>query len=168
MDLAFALAALLCDGAAPSLSARPDVHRCTKMDCSDRLTIRLRASDGSPTPELTIDLDLDGTRVSCIAPARQDGEPRPCGGQNVAVTRQEVQHCRAAGCRGTGAFEDAIEVTATPRRVRVQVSQGGRLLGETSFLPRYARVRPNGRGCPPVCRQAAKIWRYRRGPQPPG
>jgi hypothetical protein len=142
-------------------SPSPVHRRCTKMGCADQLTIRLRSSDGRPRAGMVIELELDGTIVSCVVPDRGDGDLRPCDDGTVTVTHQEIQHCRVAGCRGTGKFEESVEIVATPRRVRVRVKEGERQVGEMSFVARYARVRPNGPGCSPLCRQARRTWQYR-------
>jgi hypothetical protein len=138
----------------------PVGRRCTKMGCEDQVTVRLRSSDGPPRRGVVIELQLDGKTVSCTVDD-QRSEARPCDDQTVTITHQEIQQCRAAGCRGTGRFEELIEIVATPRRLRVRVEQGEQLLGETSFLAHYTHVRPNGSGCSPVCRQATRIWQYR-------
>jgi hypothetical protein len=132
------------------------VPGCTKMGCVDQLTIRLRPSRARPGT-MVIELDIDGKTVRCVVPAGAD-ETRPCD-DSVTVTHQELQRCRAELCRGTGSFEEVLEIGATPRRVRVRVKQDQRLLGQRSFVFRYARVRPNGQRCPPVCRQAQSTWR---------
>jgi hypothetical protein len=126
------------------------------MGCADQLTIRLRPSRARP-PGMVIELDIDGKTVSCAVPAAAD-ETHQCD-DGVTVTHQEIQRCRAEICRGTGSFEEVMEISSTPRRVRVRVKQGERLLGQRSFVSRYARVRPNGPRCPPVCRQARSTWR---------
>jgi hypothetical protein len=79
------------------------------------------------------------------------------------VAQQEIQHCRAAGCENTGRFEVLVSIAAAPRRVRLRLEQDQRLLGEKLFVVRYARVRPNGPGCPPTCRQAHRIWQHPTG-----
>jgi hypothetical protein len=127
-----------------SAPAAPPVERqCTKMDCSDQLMIRLRSLDGRPPTDIDIEMNIDGNAVTC--------KPNPSGGQtnpfqceqNVTVVHQEFQRCRGSICKGTGSFEQIIEIPSTPKRV-----------------PQYERVRPNGRGCLPVCRQATRTWRY--------
>ena len=131
------------------------------MDCSDQLMIRLRSLDGQPPTDVDIELNIDGNAVTC--------KPNPSGGQtnpfqceqNVTVAHQELQRCRGSVCKGTGSFEQIIEISSTPKRVRLRVKHGGRVLGARTFVPQYARVRPNGRGCLPVCRQATRTWRYR-------
>jgi hypothetical protein len=52
-----------------------------------------------------------------------------------------------------GAACQAFVGSATPESITVQVTwdDGGFTLSTT---PAYSNVRPNGRGCPPVCRQA--------------
>jgi hypothetical protein len=139
------------------LAGAPPAPGCTKIGCVDQLTIRLRSSRARPPGAMVIELDIDGKTVSCVVPAGVD-ETRPCD-DSVTVTHQEIQRCRGERCRGTGAFEEVMEISATPKRVRVRVKHDERLLGQRSFVSRYARVRPNGRRCPPVCRQAQSTWR---------
>jgi hypothetical protein len=164
--IAAAVLLTLLAGAAPVAGARGAPRQCTKpctkMDCEDLLTISLRTASGRPVPSLVIEMDLDGESVTCAPAALGTSQPQPCDGR-IAVTQQEIQHCRASGCQNTGRFEGLITITATPKRVRVRVKQGQRLLGERLFVSHYARVRPNGPGCPPVCRQARRIWQH-RGP----
>jgi hypothetical protein len=136
------------------LAGEPPPPGCTKIGCSDQLTIRLRSR---ARPGTVVHLDIDGKAVKCVLPAGVD-QTHQCD-EGVTVTHQEVQRCRAGSCRGTGVFEEVLEIVATPRRVRVRVVQDQQVLGQRTLVSRYARVRPNGRRCPPVCRQAQSTWR---------
>jgi hypothetical protein len=152
--------AVVLSWAAPAGAAR----RCTKMGCTDALTIHLRTADGQAPADLVIELDLDGRPVTCKAPPIGGGGTIPCeggDGEEITRTREEIRICGAAGCRGTGATEEVLEIAATPRRVRVRLRQGDRPVAEKTFAPSYVVRRPNGPGCPPLCRQATRTWRYR-------
>lgn len=157
-----AILAAFFSAVAGSAAPAPAIERhCTKMDCADQLTIRLRSSDGQPPRDVEIEIDIDGKTVTCKPnPSAGQTNPFQCE-QNVIVTHQEIQRCRGADCRGTGSFEQSIEIPSTPRRVRVRVKHGERVLGAKTFVSQYARVHPNGPGCAPVCRQAKRTWRYR-------
>jgi hypothetical protein len=154
--------AALAGGQAPaSLRAGATCSKpCTKMDCEDRLTVSLRAFDGLLPREVALELDVDGERLTCALPDLASAEPHACSPQ-IAVTGQEIQPCRPAGCKGTNRFERLITIAGHPKRVRVRVKHGAQVIGERLFVARYVRVRPNGPGCPPVCQQARKIWQYR-------
>jgi hypothetical protein len=154
--------AALAGGQAPaSLRAGATCSKpCTKMDCEDRLTVSLRAFDGLLPREVALELEVDGQRLTCALPDLASAEPHACSPQ-IAVTGQEIQPCRPAGCKGTNRFERLITIAGHPKRVRVRVKHGAQVIGERLFVARYVRVRPNGPGCPPVCQQARKIWQYR-------
>jgi hypothetical protein len=129
------------------------------MGCEDRFELSLRPRDGRPAKDIVIELDIDGAPVTCTLATESD-EPRACNPQ-VSVVEQEIQHCRRAGCKGTGRFEQLITVAGTPKRVRTRIKRSMQVVGEKLFVPRYGRVRPNGPGCPPVCQQARRTWLYR-------
>ena len=153
------IAVVLLSEAAP-VRERVSTKICTKMDCADQVTINVRASDGQPPRDLAVELNIDGKVVSCPAPAGDPAETRTCA-ENVTLTYQEIRRCRGADCQGTGAFEHALVITGAPRRVRLEIEQGAKVLARKVVAPSYGRVRPNGPGCPPVCRQAIRTWRYR-------
>jgi hypothetical protein len=152
------IAALLLSGAAPAPAPAEKV--CTKMDCADQVTIDVRTSDGQPPRDLEIELKIDGKPVTCPPPAGDPAETRTCA-ENVTLTYQEIRRCKGADCQGTGTFEHALVITGTPKRVQLQLEQGDQVLAKKVVAPSYGRVRPNGPGCPPVCRQATRTWRYR-------
>ena len=153
IPLATTTLALICFGQAPAAE-----KICTKMGCEDQLTLSLRSSK-EQHPQIAIELEIDGKAVTCEPPRGEDTETMPCG-ENVTVTHQEIQRCKAGSCEGTGKYEQSIEIATTPKRVRVRVKEGEKVLRKKTFVPTYARVRPNGRGCPPVCRQVKLVWQY--------
>jgi hypothetical protein len=153
-------------GGTTSQSAAP--QHCTMMDCSDQVALSLRAPDGRPPKEnLRIEIDADGKTVSCVPTWSAEGEggTHQCSDE-VAVTHQEIRDCKevklehgtSVECKGTGKFENLVEIRSTPRRLRVVVKQNDRQIAEKTLDPKYEQLTPNGPGCPPTCRQSRTTW----------
>lgn len=127
--------------AAPLTSAPEDAAvACTKMDCSDELTITMpapRAVRGKAA--VVYELVLDGKKVTCRTRGCDSGAP-------VSLTGAE------------GGKEPVIAIAGAPASVRLRVRGKGAAAGEKTYAPVYKDVRPNGPGCDPVCRQAAVRW----------
>ncbi|MES1172644.1 MAG: hypothetical protein ABUL77_05365 [Bacteroidota bacterium] len=135
---------------------------CTLIGCTDQATIGIQKENGGPVT-VALALDIDGRAVTCPAPALNGFAS--CDTQ-VTVASREVQTCveettataKVLRCSGSGRFEQVVTINGTPKVVRITASDAGGVVGERSFQPLYATLRPNGPDCDPVCRQWGADW----------
>jgi hypothetical protein len=138
---------------------------CTEKGCSDSAAITIQRADGN-TPPLSVQLEVDGRRVTCPAPARGSAGGQPCDDPRVFVQHRERVDCTetrtstaiSQSCQPNGTFELVIGLGGTPARVDATVMDGATVVGQKTFDLNYLTVRPNGEGCEPVCRQGAETW----------
>ncbi|WP_437477465.1 hypothetical protein WME75_28365 [Sorangium sp. So ce1014] len=146
--------------------------QCTEMGCADGFSITAATADKSwAAGEYTLDLVVDGSKVSCAY--SWTNTPQPGGGvfvrcsPTVSVSIQPVTRCTETSDRDSvsqscvpipGQFTQLLAIQGTPARVDVVARRDGAALGERSFTPGYQTSYPNGEDCAPACRQATQDW----------
>lgn len=146
--------------------------QCTEIGCIDAFTITTATADkGWAAGEYTLELTVDGDEVSCAyrwpdAPQAGSGTVVQCS-PTVTVSVIPVTTCTettdgdsvSQSCTPVpGQFTQLLTIQGTPARVDVAVRRDGAPLGERSFTPAYQTSYPNGKDCPPACRQDAQTW----------
>ena len=121
---------------------------CTLRGCQDQASITLRRPDGK-TPPLSVELDLDGRRVTCPAPMARTAGGQACDDVNVQVEHRELSD---------GKLEQEITIVGTPKRVGATLTADGAVAGQRNFDMTYMTVYPNGPDCDPGCKQRSELW----------
>jgi hypothetical protein len=138
---------------------------CTEAACADGATITIQREDGNTQP-LAVELDVDGRRITCPAPAPRSAASGACDDARVRVEHRELFDCletRSAtavseSCKPNGRLAQVISISGTPQQIAVTLMQGVLVVNQRSFALNYLTVRPNGEGCEPVCRQGSEMW----------
>ena len=138
---------------------------CTTIGCQDQASITVRCPDGN-TPPLSVELDLDGRRVTCPAPMARTAGGSACDDPSVRVAHRELSDCTESRsgtsvsltCVPNGKLEQVITIVGTPRRVGATLTADGTVAGQRSFDMTYLTVYPNGPDCDPGCKQRSEVW----------
>jgi len=141
---------------------------CTEIGCSDQLSGTIKTADGTwPEGTYTSVITTEKGSYTCTLDVPADlgeiGQAScvPEGGWSMWVEQdsdctEEVDedsatsHCTPIPDHYTVHFA----IDDTPGAVTVQIERDGVVLGDEDFSPEYEKSQPNGKGCPPVCRQA--------------
>ena len=97
----------------------------------------MRRPDGK-TPPLSVELDLDGRRVTCLAPMARTAGGRTCDDVNVRVEHRELSDCTETRsgtlvsqiCVPNGKLEQEITIVGTPKRVGATLTADGTVAGQ--------------------------------------
>lgn len=140
---------------------------CTDIGCNDVFSLELsRPGVGLPAGDHTMTVMAEGRTATCRFTVPAGGTTSAsvdCGSQIGLVlfpraNCTEVRNGSAVSQSCTpiaGEYVVQLSVQGTPASVRVVLELGGMVLLDRSFTPAYQETRPNGPGCPPVCRQAS-------------
>ena len=121
---------------------------CSLIGCVDQASITVRRANGALSP-LGVEIEVDGSRVTCAAPLPSNSARGACDDPAVFVAHHDLRD---------GRTDQVITFVGTPQRVAVTLKAAGDVVAQQSFEFRYAPARPNGDGCDPVCQQATESW----------
>jgi hypothetical protein len=175
--LALSLALSACDADA----LLPGSKGCTEIGCVDSLSVTVRPQEGSfpagqhelfvataeggPARHCTI--ALPGTGSNGFATGTCVGGVSLSVSPQVTCTTSSSGNAVSQSCLPIpGKFEEQIGITGTPARVRIiQRTSTGTFI-DRELAVTYKDTRPNGAGCPPLCRQASEQWTFAAGDTP--
>ena len=124
---------------------------CTEIGCSDGLTIELNAREGAFTPgtyTVAAVSDVDEACSFTIGGADDCAEGAGC------VTESS---CEAGFVLETG-DDQVVFLLGSPDSLTLTVDRDGEILLEETFAPEYVETQPNGKNCPPTCRNASAAF----------
>lgn len=76
--------------------------------------------------------------------------------QDTVCTETVTDNAVSNSCEPIpGKYSLSFAVDGTPEAVAIKVEHDGAVLVNEDFSPSYKESRPNGKGCGPVCKQAA-------------
>jgi hypothetical protein len=101
--------------------------------CDDAVDINFEPATAWPDGTYEVDLKFDKKEVHCTV---RLGWTEPCDDDRTIANTEWVSHL------------------GTPKRVDVTVSFEGRVLGSSTFEPRYEKISDWDRACGPPCRTA--------------
>jgi hypothetical protein len=147
---------------------------CTLIGCADNFTASAQRADGSiPDGAHRIEVLVDGTTLKCaftlpLATLQSGGTAQPTCDAGLTVTVVPAMVCiQTEGPSGTssqtcntipGKFVETLTLSGAPGQVHVWQYVDDAPILDVAVAPQYADSRPNGPGCPPVCRQALVAW----------
>jgi hypothetical protein len=119
---------------------------CSQIGCVDQAELKVRRTGGAPAA-FAITVEFDGQAVDCAAPAA-DAAVAICATSRPASSLNTP----------TGRHEQLVIVQGAPARFRVVLRDGGAVVAERTFEPRYRTSQPNGPDCEPTCHQWSDVW----------
>ena len=145
---------------------------CTLIGCADNFTASAQRADGSiPDGAHRIEVLADGTTLKCAftlpLATCGGGTAQPTCDAGLTVTVVPAQICiQTQGDSGTsstcnaipGKFVETVTLPGAPGQVHVWQYVDDVPILDVAVAPQYQDSRPNGPGCPPVCRQASVAW----------
>jgi len=149
MGLAFALtvSAPLASGCGNGITQD---RACTEIGCNNGLSW----SFSRPLRDAgayVVQLDLDGTKVSCQTSVPFAG----CASGSACNSTQVVLEQSGCALPASEHSIGGVHILSSPARARITIQRDGALLVSQEITPTYVRSQPNGEGCPPACEQAS-------------
>lgn len=162
--LAFALGPLV-------LNIQACGHGCTEMGCNDHLSGTIETADGTWSEGdyvITFTTEKGDHKCSMKLPddfpssgttANLPCEPGSWGGalleQDADCTEVFDDNSVSQSCTPIpNKYTLRFGFAGTPDMVAIQIERDGVVLADETYDPDYEENQPNGKGCPPVCRQA--------------
>jgi hypothetical protein len=167
------IGATLAGVAAPACGGGSTQKACTEVGCADNFTATVQRADGSiPDGAHRIEILADGTTLRCaftlpLATVAGGGTAQPTCDAGLTVTVVPAQICiqtqgdssTSASCNAIpGKFVETVTLSGPPGQVHVWQYVDDLAILDVAVAPQYQESRPNGPGCPPVCRQASAAW----------
>lgn len=154
-------------GAPPG--ATPPPRACTAIGCGHELSITLRPTEGTFAAgkhTVAVSTSEGGPAKVCTFdfPIGSPSAGSPCTGGMSLLVYQRTSCTTTTGSGGSvsqtcdplaGQFEARLTLPGTPARVQVVQRTAAGPIVVRELAPVYRDSRPNGPGCPPICRQAA-------------
>ena len=169
-----AIGAMLAGVAVPACSGGGSTPKvCTEIGCADIFTATVQRADGSiPDGAHRIEILADGTTLRCaftlpLATLPSGGTAQPTCDAGLTVTVVPAQVCiqtqgdssTSATCNPIpGKFVEIVTLSGPPGQVHGWQYVDDVAILDVAVAPQYQESRPNGPGCPPVCRQASAVW----------
>jgi hypothetical protein len=131
---------------------------CTLIGCEDGLNVELRPESGWPAGEYRFQIRADDVAVTC-----RGSLPLPSCAESPSVTcdTEGLVQIVESGCAlppDSHAFPGLrFDPKLRPQKVEIAITQDGRRVGRSDFVPSFQRVQPNGPGCPPTCEVAHAV-----------
>jgi hypothetical protein len=142
---------------------------CTLVGCANGLTVALESSSEWPDGTYRFEIQADEVHVMC----RASLPVPPCTRSkdiplisSVTCDPMGVVQIVESGCalptsapvpspaahRVTHGFPAIVfDPALRPQQVQIAVRWNRRIVGHTALAPRFERLQPNGRACPPAC-----------------